>query len=552
MPRAPIGTDEPARLEALARYEVLDTPADPSFDRIVALAARLFDAPIALVSLVATGRQWFKAKVGLQACETGRDVSFCAYALTAEEPLVVLDATRDPRFADNALVTGAPDIRFYAGAPLRTPSGHVLGTLCVIDSKPRPQPEPALLEHLTALAAMTVDALESHRLQVQLHRRQQSLARDLSQRLQALNRAAPLAIVTLDLAGRVTGINPAATQIFGYSEEEALGQPLPAEPGAETDAAPLMLGAVGHGIESRRRHRDGHLVDVSLAQAPLRGPDGSVTGTVVMAEDIGARKRLERERSSAAAAVATALERAESGSRAKTAFLNNMAHEFRTPLNAILGFSELIAQEALGPVGTSGYRDYAGYIRESGQRLMGLLNNVLDIAEADSDVAMAVAPVAVRALVDTAVAPLADTVRARGLQLEVLVDPALEVAGDAAKLGSVLTQLLSNAVKFTGSNGAVTVLAERSADGLRLEVRDTGIGMSEAELARVFEPFVQCDNGLSRRFEGAGLGLPLARRLVVQHGGKLWLESRSGYGTRAIVLLPMRAGLAAEPLVEAC
>ena len=154
---------EQSRLQALLGYRVLDTPADPAFDRLTALAADLFDAPIALVSLIDDERQWFKSRVGLDACQTPRDQAFCAHAiqLDAGSVMVVEDAALDPRFAENPLVTGEPGIRFYAGAVLTSPGGYNLGTLCVIDTKPRPE---GLSDRdagrLRALAQVVIDELE--------------------------------------------------------------------------------------------------------------------------------------------------------------------------------------------------------------------------------------------------------------------------------------------------------------------------------------------------------------------------------------------------------
>src|SRR5438874_2809505 len=129
--------NEPARLRALQRYEILDTPPERSFDDLATLAARLCDVPIALVSFVAGDRQWFKARLGISVDGTSRDISFCAHAIEHDDVFVVPDAVKDPRFADNPLVTGPPNVRFYAGAPLETGDGHALGTLCVIDQVPR-------------------------------------------------------------------------------------------------------------------------------------------------------------------------------------------------------------------------------------------------------------------------------------------------------------------------------------------------------------------------------------------------------------------------------
>ncbi|WP_051244688.1 GAF domain-containing protein [Azohydromonas australica] len=137
MTPAPIPAEEQERLAALRALLILDTPPEERFDRVVRFAADEFDCPIALVSLIDENRQWFKARVGLEVCETGRDISFCGHAVVRESIFVIEDASADERFADNPLVTGAPFIRFYAGAPLAARDGQRVGTLCLIDTKPR-------------------------------------------------------------------------------------------------------------------------------------------------------------------------------------------------------------------------------------------------------------------------------------------------------------------------------------------------------------------------------------------------------------------------------
>jgi GAF domain-containing protein len=165
--KAPIPENEARRLVALRRYQVLDTMAEQSFDEIVKVAAYIFGTPIALISLVDEERQWFKAKVGLEPQETHRDLAFCAYTMQQNEVLTVADATKDSRFADNALVTGDPSIRFYAGAPLVTPDGFGLGSLCVIDRQPKVL-DAAQKEILQSLSRMVMTTLELRRVSNQL------------------------------------------------------------------------------------------------------------------------------------------------------------------------------------------------------------------------------------------------------------------------------------------------------------------------------------------------------------------------------------------------
>lgn len=155
---APLPPNDAERVQALRDLLLLDTPPEERFDRIVAFAAQEFDVPIALVSLVDRNRQWFKARVGLEVCETSRDVSFCGHAIVEHETLLIPDARADPRFADNPLVLGAPHIRFYAGAQLRLPGGATIGTLCLIDTRPR-ELDPIDLAILRALRDLVAQEL---------------------------------------------------------------------------------------------------------------------------------------------------------------------------------------------------------------------------------------------------------------------------------------------------------------------------------------------------------------------------------------------------------
>ena len=162
MQEPPRPANEPDRLQALRQLLILDTPPEERFDRLTAFAAQEFDVPTALLSLIDDDRQWFKSRVGLEATETPRDISFCGHAIMKNDLFVVEDASSDPRFADNPLVTGEPHIRFYAGAPLSAPSGHHIGTLCVIDTVPRTlgPVELSILDALRRLANETLAGKE--------------------------------------------------------------------------------------------------------------------------------------------------------------------------------------------------------------------------------------------------------------------------------------------------------------------------------------------------------------------------------------------------------
>ena len=159
---APVPPNEKRRLEVLWKYDLLDTPRDETLDDLTELAAFICQTPVALISLVDENRQWFKSRIGLTVTETAREISFCAHAILNSDVMVVPDALQDPRFAHSPLVTGSPFIRFYAGAPLVTPDGHALGTLCVTDREPR-QLNDGQVEALRKLARVIMNFLELRR-----------------------------------------------------------------------------------------------------------------------------------------------------------------------------------------------------------------------------------------------------------------------------------------------------------------------------------------------------------------------------------------------------
>jgi GAF domain-containing protein len=166
---APIPRNDKQRLHVLWQYDVLDTMPEEVFDDLTELAARICEAPIALITLVDEDRQWFKSKVGVTLTETSRDISFCGHAIAQSDLFIVPDATQDERFASNPLVTSDPQIRFYAGAPLISPDGHALGTLCVIDKVPR-QLRPDQQQALRVLARHVMTQLELRRRSRELDR----------------------------------------------------------------------------------------------------------------------------------------------------------------------------------------------------------------------------------------------------------------------------------------------------------------------------------------------------------------------------------------------
>jgi signal transduction histidine kinase len=234
-------------------------------------------------------------------------------------------------------------------------------------------------------------------------------------------------------------------------------------------------------------------------------------------------------------------ESADAANRAKSQFLAHMSHELRTPLHAIIGFSELIKDQSPSAPGAPPIAGYARDIWTSGRHLLELINSILDISKVESGTAtLAETAFPVADLIRSSLVSVRAQAQARGISIEVQQpDDRLKVWADRTRLQQVLINLLSNAVKFTPDNGRILLAVGRNAGGeLELSVADSGIGMTEADIEIAMAPFGQVDNSLSRSFEGTGLGLPLAHRLVELHGGRLELKSVKGHGTTATVTLP--------------
>ncbi len=281
-------------------------------------------------------------------------------------------------------------------------------------------------------------------------------------------------------------------------------------------------------------HAEGSTHHWSISGTPIFGASGKFEGYRGVGSDISERKATEE-------AMLTVMKEAEIANRAKSQFLANMSHELRTPLNAIIGFSEIIKDEILGPVGSTKYREYADDINMSGQHLLALINNILDLSKVESGAGELCEenidiPEAVRSIRRLLMGVTqTDNVE---LELDVLDDiPMLHA--DEHKVKQILLNLLSNAIKFTPGGGKVTLKIWSCAEsGYEFQVIDTGIGIAFEDIPKAMAPFQQIDGGLNRKHDGTGLGLPLAKSLVEMHGGYLDLQSKVGVGTTVTVHFP--------------
>lgn len=538
----PIPGDEAARLKELYSLNVLDTPPSPALDAIVRLASKELGVPTSLVSLVDERRQWFKARLGLNATETSRDISFCGHVVASGEPMVVTDAAEDPRFFDNPLVTGAPFIRFYAGIPLRTSKGFVLGTLCVIDSKVH-RPTTEQMDVLALLAQVASEHLEAQRTESEAAI-ERANALSVARRYQTLFETMSEGVIVYDNQSKPLTMNAAALQIFGLSETEVLSQKVDAqnwsligEDGCPFpwDKHPARL-AVSQGVVSRNvvvgvNRKDDTLVWISCNAVPLPSNDGGPAALLTL-HDITPIKQAHFAR-----------EHLRTQERLVTAgtLAAGVGHEINNPLTYILANLEYAVEEVRGIGGgspSSRLRELASTLSEARQgalRIKDIVAGLRALARQDAD--------ATSSDLDKVVQMSANIARHElrtKASLKVQLETTPPLAIDESRLSQILVNLLVNAAQAFDTadvvHNQITLSGHQESESMvRITVSDNGPGIPSDLLGRIFDPFFTT----KAVGEGTGLGLPICHGIVTSVSGTIVVSSSVGIGTTFCVRLPI-------------
>lgn len=542
---------EAQRLAAVTETGLMGGLPDAQQEAAVRLASDICGTPIAAVSLVGADRQWFSAIHGLDCRETPRDVAFCAHTILGDEPMVVGDAALDPRFSDNALVTGAPNIRFYAGFPLKTLNDPPVGSLCVIDTRPRRITD-AQIQSLRTLAGLVSSQLEMHRYNHRL------LAQSEQHRslLDRMNR----------IASQVPGViyqfrsGPDGSVSFPYASDRIreIYRVLPEDVRHDASAVFAVLhpddrAGVEESIEEshrtlgpwkheyRVRFEDGTEQWLFGSAVPQREPDGSTLWHGFI-ENISDRKRAEGRLTESRRIIGKQnIDLSIMADRAQRV-VDDVSHEFRTPLAVIKEFASIISDGIAGPVS----EDQARYLRMMSGAVADLNHMVEDLLDT-SKLRAGMMRTDRRAhrieeIVEIGRATLRRKALNRSVTIEERIDAGLPaVFADEEKVRRVISNLVTNAIKFSPEGGTV-VLSATAGPGrgeATISVRDEGPGLSAAEIERLFGRTHRVPAGRGAKGMGLGLGLSIARELSCLNFGRISAVSEPGRGATFSFTVPI-------------
>jgi PAS domain S-box-containing protein len=361
------------------------------------------------------------------------------------------------------------------------------------------------------------------------------------------------ASMTTDPSGIITDVNKQMEVLTDCTRDELIGAPFRnyfTDPDRAQTAIRLVLSErTITDYELTARSRGGRETVVSCNATTFYDRDRKLQGVFAAARDVTERRRLDQVLREKNVELESARSLAEKTNLTKSEFLANMSHELRTPLNAVIGFSEVLQDQLFGPINDK-QQEYVDNILTSGRHLLSLINDILDLSKVESGkMDLELDDFLLRDCLDAAVMMLREKALKGGIELILNLAPEadVQIEADQRKLKQILFNLLSNAVKFTAAAGTVEVGALRDGDFLEITVRDTGIGIKEEDLAKLFHPFTQLESVYTKGFEGTGLGLALTRQLVELHCGRIWVESQFGAGSSFSFALPLKQAAVKKP-----
>ncbi|MDI7774900.1 ATP-binding protein [Asticcacaulis sp. EMRT-3] len=539
------------RFNTLQALEIVESEPEASFDQMARLAADIFEAPIVLIALADGERHWFKSHIGIDFNEVPACLSFCVHTLEKGDVLVVPDTCEDARFADNPFVICAPHVRFYAGAPLRY-EGALVGTFCILDSRPRDF-SAAQVRHLRMMAE-SVSLLIAQRKDGLVRKAAIRKLQEGQRKLELMEEVAGVGYWQIHVRTRECFWSRGVYAIHGLNREDYTPDLISAPDHFHPFDRVLVTNCVQQAMdlgedfhfEARLMRADGEeriVYSKGMVETDEAGRPEWLFGIL---EDITEQSHVEETLRAAKA-------QAEAHQQAKSDFLANMSHEIRTPLTTILGYANLLTGVTDLPKDA---RHYIGRINKAGEALLSLVTDVLDFSKLEAgQVTLNPQAIDCRALADDIIEQFAALTTSRHVDLSFVSRPdaPLWLMLDDTRMRQVLYNLVGNACKFT-QNGYVDLKLVLHGEGaqtrLRVEVRDSGPGLSPLQQARLFKRFNQVDNSINRKYGGSGLGLSICYEIVRLMGGEIGVESAPGEGSCFWLEIPAAVAVAPAPVVK--
>ncbi|MDP3204555.1 MAG: ATP-binding protein [Hydrogenophaga sp.] len=535
MVTSPIPVNEPQRLARLRGLGVLDTLPEKAFEDISALAQMICGTPMALISLVDEDRQWFKSRIGIEVHETSREVALCSHAiLDQDHVMVVEDLLQDPRFSSNPLVTGAPDARFYAGAPIVTHDGLALGTVCVLDTRAR-KLDAGQIDALQRLASLVINLLEHESVRFEEATRSQEAWHLQHQELTAMAIAGLDLQVYIDPNYLIQHVNDTYLAYWGGTRRDIIGRHIAERVGEDafrTIIQPQLDRALAGEAVSYSRKTDFPVRGtrhVEVALLPVRNTRGDITGAVMRAQDVQETRAREAQLQQTVSLL-------EQRTMEQERFIHIISHDLREPINTVNNFTSLLVTDHQEELSPSAQR-YLSFVQSGGQRMSYLLDDLLHFVRLDSR-SVQLRPVEIGHLVQQIQTDLAPLLSRTDGRVECGTQPM--VMADESLLRIVLKNLVSNGLKFSrrGVPPMVRITVEETGGEHQIHVTDNGIGIATEHQQDIFDMFKRLHT--RKHYEGSGLGLSVCRRIAQLHGGSISVQSVLDQGSRFTLHLPAR------------
>lgn len=534
------------RLKSLLTYNIIDTLKEEEFDKLAQLASIICETPIALISLIDDKRQWFKAKIGIEAEEMPKELTFCQYTIEKDELWEVEDATKNELLKDNPNVTPENGLRFYAGLPLQCSLGYNIGTLCVADLKPKKisDKEKIALQIISEQIMILLEAKKRndkliHELKELVQQKElesQKIIEKSSEEIKMFYDSISNSngIIEIDSLGMIINSNQLIVELLDITSNELMNQPISNFFDLELNETTLskLLDTKNHILKFNKNSNSDKWIQANIIK--IENIEGGIEKLILVCQDITNRIHGQQE-----------LENAKNVSdylnKQKDQFIATVSHEIRTPINAILGFTDVLLEieDDVNKV------DYLSSVKTAGLGLLHIVNDILDISKIEAGMLQIdETPFQLNEVVNNVISTLKLKASEKNIKLLYAIDSDVtnNLLGDKNRLNQILINIVGNAIKFTEKGKVELRIANQKTHNnsifIEFSIIDTGIGINQKKLQSIFDRFSQAEVSTSRKFGGTGLGLSISKELIDMQKGSISVQSSENVGTTFTFVIP--------------